>query len=84
MRSGSKTKRSWPSCRKAGCAKATWLRPILRRALALGDVVHQLAMPSASYMARLLEYSDGLIGWATRDNPEDIGTLCAFISQRLH
>jgi hypothetical protein len=50
----------------------------------LGDVMHQLAVPSAAYMARVLEYSDWLIGWATRDDPEDIDTLCAFISQRLH
>ena len=48
---------------------------------ALGDVMDQLAVLSASCMASVLDYLDWLIGWATRDNPEDIDTLCAFISQ---
>jgi hypothetical protein len=49
----------------------------------LGDVMHQLVVPSAAYIARVLEYSDWLIGWATHDHPEVIDTPCAFISQRF-
>jgi hypothetical protein len=43
--------------------------------------MQQFTVLSASCMDSLLDYLDWLMGWATRDNPEDIDTLCVFISQ---